>query len=349
MRRANGQAELAALVALSGGLAAGTGVFIGSGSTIAALCVGVLLGAGGWSLLASRRKRPLDEELDEDTRPIDPADEPLALVAERTARQLEVAQAEAESAELRIERAEATARQRMRLLEEVARVAVPELESMQEALAELMHSVDPALADRRGAPGQLAARLQRLRLLLDDLLALGEIDAAGGETARPVPCDLGELARQAAGEGAAVAVDATVPSLLVCDRAAVVSLLGSLVEHLRRSGGPAPRVELSARPERADLVTVALRVSGGPGFTEADREVISGAGTQHALERYGDDGGAGLRLSLAARALERLAGRLLVGAEDAVTVELLTPVGVDRRRRGESSTAREAEPVVEHV
>ena len=166
---------------------------------------------------------------------------------------------------------------------------------------------------RHGADDALLADLEadaaRLSELLDDLLALAREDAAA--PARGEPVDLAEVARAAAGQGAAVEAQSVA---VQGERASLERAAGNLVRNARRHGQGTVTVSTRREGDRA-LLTVA---DEGPGLPPEAAE--------RAFERFwrapsARGEGSGLGLAIVRAIAERHGGRVRVDGA-AFTIEL---------------------------
>lgn len=163
----------------------------------------------------------------------------------------------------------------------------------------------PGLGDgAREAVDLMAAELARFRRALEDLLALGRLDAGATES-QLVTMDARELARQAlvgSGRPASLLVPTPsggakpgVPTTVVVDRLQVLRALTNLFDNADLHGGGLSRVEVEGNGDQVELRVL----DDGPGVAPDDRRRI--------FERFARAGGAkagtgsGLGLSIVAR------------------------------------------------
>jgi signal transduction histidine kinase len=186
---------------------------------------------------------------------------------------------------------------------------------------------------RHGASPELVAELeadaQRLGRLADDLLILAREEAAPPVAER---VRLDELARAAAAEDAAIAVDAPEAVSVRGDRPALERALANLLDNARRYGPPGGRVSVEVR-EDGFVATLAV-ADEGRGLQPYE--------SARAFERFwrGRPGtpGSGLGLSIVRATAERHGGRAYAeGSRFAIELPAL-------RDLSESSATTRAEP-----
>ncbi len=166
---------------------------------------------------------------------------------------------------------------------------------------------------RRAAFASLTVEIKRMRTLVERLMTLARLDRVL-ET-QPEVVDVGSIARQAVDALAVIGeapISLAAPSELCVlgEPADVYEAVANLLENALKYGGRSPIAVTIA----VNGATIVVRVrDGGPGVPEEDRSRI--------FERFyrgterGDIPGSGLGLAIAAKAAERLSGRIVL--EDA--------------------------------
>ncbi|MGA7269999.1 MAG: HAMP domain-containing sensor histidine kinase [Acidimicrobiia bacterium] len=311
-----------AAVVVAGGVVAGAALtmFIEPHDLTVAL-VALLLGVGLGGVLAVAVAGPLTADLDrlaETARSVGTGD--LA-VATGISRRDELGTAAAafdamtrRLAESEQER-ESSIEERRTLIASVGHDLRSPLASLQAAVEALQDGIaaDPARYLRG-----MAADVDHLRRLVDDLFLLSQIDA-GRHRVDPVPVDLAELADEAVeamspvaeslGVRLAVSTDGPVPVL--ADPAAVGRILRNLVDNAVRHSPEDGTVTVTVgRCEGGGAIEVS---DEGPGFPTSFRE--------HAFERFArpdearsrQQGGAGLGLAIAKELTELSRGKIELG------------------------------------
>jgi two-component system OmpR family sensor kinase len=163
---------------------------------------------------------------------------------------------------------------------------------------------------RTEAFAALNVEIKRMRTLVERLVTLARLDRISDPEVEIV--DVGAILRQvveslATIAPASLALDVVGEPLLLGDPADTYDAVSNLMENAIKYGR-GTRVLVSARSERGSVV---VRVTdGGPGISDAERDRI--------FERFyrgvESDGtsGSGLGLAIAARAAERLGGRVVL-------------------------------------
>jgi two-component system OmpR family sensor kinase/two-component system sensor histidine kinase QseC len=161
----------------------------------------------------------------------------------------------------------------------------------------------------------LAAGMDRVHHLLEQLLALARAEPGGAETALGV-ADLSDVARQAAGDTVALAaargtdleLDAPQPVCVRGDRASLRILARNLIDNAVRYAGGAGRVHAAVFVDGGQAV---LRIDdSGPGIPAAERGRV--------FDRFyrrdsGDTTGSGLGLAIVRAIADRHAARVELG------------------------------------
>lgn len=155
----------------------------------------------------------------------------------------------------------------------------------------------PGSADWDQVSAEALADLERLSLLVDDLLLLARMDEAPPRRLGEV--DLARLAdgvveRHAARDGVAVRREGETSVPVVGDAEALRRVLGNLVDNAVRHAASAVRVDVRFAGDGVELVVA----DDGPGIPEADRERVFDRFTRLDGARSRDAGGAGLGLAL---------------------------------------------------
>ncbi|SED14467.1 Signal transduction histidine kinase [Nocardioides exalbidus] len=178
------------------------------------------------------------------------------------------------------------------------------------ALLQRGRNLDP---QARSAVALMSDELARFRMALEDLLALGRLDAGINESAL-VPTEVGDLVRHAlATAGTSPGSvggerDAAIARVVV-DRPQMVRALVNLLRNADLHGGGLSHVDVSATPHHVDIVVS----DAGPGVAPHERRRI--------FERFARAGGtkvgtgSGLGLSIVAETVGRHGGQ--VWCEDA--------------------------------
>ena len=134
-------------------------------------------------------------------------------------------------------------------------------------------------AGRAQALAELAAGTERMRRLVEQLLALARAEPGGAETAL-AETDLAEVARQAAADAVPLAaagaveleLDAPLPQVVRADASALRILLRNLIDNAVRHAGRDGRVLVQVGGEQSQAI---VRVDdSGPGIPAAERERV---------------------------------------------------------------------------
>ncbi len=158
------------------------------------------------------------------------------------------------------------------------------------------------------------ADVERMGVLVEDLLVLARLDEPGG--GREL-VDLAALAAEVVQRGAwrvPVRVDAA-PAVVAVDARALRRAVGNLVSNAARHAGSAVRVSVRTEGAAGAAPTAVLEVADdGPGIAAGDRERVFERFTRLDDARDRDAGGSGLGLSIVRSAVERDGGS--VSAQD---------------------------------
>ncbi|MBP7148335.1 MAG: hypothetical protein KBD01_12380 [Acidobacteria bacterium] len=308
------------------------GALLGDGGAWPAALAGILAGAVAvpFAMRGTYRHEPVAPP------------PPVPAEADELPRPAAADDAELASLRARLQRSESMLHAHAELLQELARAAMPGLSRLEQAARGLAGST-PSEVDRRALPGALLGEIRRLRLLVSDLLAFGEIEVAD-VPAVPDRCEIRELLLSLARDvDAEECVDESVPALVFCDRAllslAVAPLLAAATHEGRR-----PVLRASAEPRGHGLAALRVEVEPAPGLPEATLTAMSQQDALTlALPLLRQPGGS-LGLAVALRAVTRIGGRLWTG-EGSVELELVLPIAGERRGgRGEVPAETEFEP-----
>ncbi len=206
------------------------------------------------------------------------------------------------------------------------------------------------LRDRADDPGtraildRAAVNGDRLRRLIDDLLALARLEADADGLA-PVRDDLSEFVRrrvaafdsQAAAAGIDLAVDAPAPVWLAFDPSKIETVVYNVVANAVKFTPPGGRVRVAVRAERggATLAVADTGLGVGPGDLEHLFERFYQADTPQS--RVGE--GAGIGLALAREVVALHGGTIAATSEpgEGTTVTVWLPAGPSDAPRSDAS------------
>ena len=199
--------------------------------------------------------------------------------------------------------------------------------SIIKSACEYAEAFDETDEERRETLGMIHRQADKIAGLIGQLLALTRLDQ-GTETLRPVPLDLGQLARRtledqnydAARLRLALAEGVTVKG----DEALLGRLAANLVDNAFKYGLPGGTVTVEVRAENGEaLLTVA---DEGPGIPAGQQEKIWQRFYQVDAARGDQQEGVGLGLSLVQRIAQLHGGRMTLksaeGAPSAFTLHL---------------------------
>ena len=199
--------------------------------------------------------------------------------------------------------------------------------SIIKSACEYAEAFDETDEERRETLGMIHRQADKMAGLIGQLLALTRLDQ-GTETLRPVPLDLGQLARRtledqnydAARLRLALAEGVTVKG----DEALLGRLAANLVDNAFKYGLPGGTVAVEVRAENGEaLLTVA---DEGPGIPAGQQEKIWQRFYQVDAARGDQQEGVGLGLSLVQRIAQLHGGRMTLksaeGAPSAFTLHL---------------------------
>lgn len=199
--------------------------------------------------------------------------------------------------------------------------------SIIKSACEYAEAFDETDEERRETLGMIHRQADKMAGLIGQLLALTRLDQ-GTETLRPVPLDLGQLARRtledqnydAARLRLALAEGVTVKG----DEALLARLAANLVDNAFKYGLPGGTVTVEVRAENGEaLLTVA---DEGPGIPAGQQEKIWQRFYQVDAARGDQQEGVGLGLSLVQRIAQLHGGRMTLksaeGAPSAFTLHL---------------------------
>jgi signal transduction histidine kinase len=204
-------------------------------------------------------------------------------------------------------------------------------------LAVIRTNTDVALQDE-AVPADVRSRLEavrrateRMRRLVDDLLALARLELASGTRSEldlatmvdEVSDELGPLAR-----AHGLALEARVePGLrVVADRDAVKRALANLLDNAFRHSPGEGTVRVAA--ERRDGWAVLSVADDGPGLSPVEQELVFERFWRSDASRSRESGGAGLGLAIVRRIAESHGGTVGVASESGAgsTFELRLPI-----------------------
>jgi signal transduction histidine kinase len=159
----------------------------------------------------------------------------------------------------------------------------------------------------------LAAELDRMSALVDDLLVLARLDAGELLPAPTPPVAPGEVLRAVAYEGTpVVAVGRVDGGVLPMSRLELERVVANLVDNARRHARS--RVEISYLQEDAESVLAV--VDDGAGIPEADRERVFDRFARLDGARARDTGGTGLGLAITRELVRRRGGDIRLGTSE---------------------------------
>jgi two-component system, OmpR family, sensor kinase len=171
----------------------------------------------------------------------------------------------------------------------------------------LARQAEPDAAEVRRVEGLVMREMKRIELLVDDMLALANLEEAGGPEREQVRLET--FLRQLARESASAASIGAVPTGMVdADPEQLRRALLNLLSNARRHAGPGGTVELSAAAA-ADRVTISVD-DDGPGIPPGERERVFERFHRVADARDRASGGAGLGLAIARSIAESHGGRI---------------------------------------
>jgi signal transduction histidine kinase len=203
-------------------------------------------------------------------------------------------------------------------------------------LAVIRTNADVALQEP--VPDEVRTRLEavrraseRMRRLVDDLLALARLELAGGarsevDLAHLVDEVRGELDALARAHGLELEASSEGDLRVVADRDAVKRALANLLDNAFRHSPPSAAVRLAA--ERRNGWAVLSVADGGTGLTPDEQELVFERFWRSDASRSRESGGAGLGLAIVRRIAESHGGEVGVTSEPGAgaTFELRLPV-----------------------
>ena len=203
-------------------------------------------------------------------------------------------------------------------------------------LAVIQTNADVALWDE-GVPESARTRIEavrraseRMRKLVDDLLALARLELAAAQRSE---VDLAQLVHEVGDEldplarahGLVLEQDAESGVRVVADRDALKRALANLLDNAFRHSPPGAPVRITAaRRNGSAVLSVADR---GPGLTAEEQEHVFERFWRSDSARSRESGGAGLGLAIVRRIAESHGGAVAVVSEpgDGSTFEILLP------------------------
>ncbi len=293
------------------------------------LVLGVLLAPGIAAYDARRRRKPRVPR----SRPQIPTR--LKSRIDELEDNLSASEAARDSLERQLDDAEELALERLRLLESVAEVSLPGLESMSRSLQDMMESAGGGSTDRRRSLGPIGREIHELSVLVREFLALGRVEGHGSAPRSEMVELRKEMQRALAGHSALVFhVEDGVPSLVLSDRALLAVVFEKLARASDGAQGAVPLI-VSAEMIRTGLFAVDLSYEGLPEFPASIREHFVRGELQHVPSDLVTGGRETLSLAVAGRAIARLGGQVhLESREDrreSLRVEFVFAAVEDRR------------------
>jgi two-component system, OmpR family, sensor kinase len=169
------------------------------------------------------------------------------------------------------------------------------------------------------AVGRIASEGERMRMMVEELLMLARLDH--GRPANPIPVDVGELARVAAGDAMAIAPDRPIALhvadggiVVVADAASLRQAIDNLLANTRAHTPAGTRVDVTVERRDGDVAIVVD--DDGPGIDPADAAQLFDRffRAERSRARDGKPGGSGLGLSIVAAVAESHDGSVSVGS-----------------------------------
>lgn len=299
---------LAAVTVAAGAVAAAALTMFIEPHDLTLLLVALLLGVGLGSVLALAVAGPLTADLARLARTAEAVGEGDRSVVTGIDRRDELGEVARAFDEMTTRLAEAEAArgaaeaERRAVIASIGHDLRTPLASLQASLEALVDGVAP---DPERYLRGMAADVDHLRRLVDDLFLLARLDAGSHQVA-PEVVDLGELVDEAleamtplsSARGVELRADVPGhPSPVLADPAAVGRILRNLVDNALRHGPPGSRVEVTVRNlGKAAVVVVADQ---GPGFDPGFRSKAFERFTRADPARSRAEGGTGLGLAIA--------------------------------------------------
>jgi two-component system, OmpR family, sensor kinase len=165
----------------------------------------------------------------------------------------------------------------------------------------------PDAGEVRRVEGLVMREMERIELLVDDLLALASVEEGGDPQRRQLALEpfLRELVRES---DSAASIGAVAAGEIGADSEQLRRALINLLSNARRHAGPSGKVELSATAEGGRLT---IRVDDdGPGIPPQERERVFERFHRADGARDRGSGGAGLGLAIARSIAESHGGRI---------------------------------------
>jgi signal transduction histidine kinase len=191
---------------------------------------------------------------------------------------------------------------------------------------------DPSVIDVADLVSDLGGEIDRIELLVGDLLALARYDE--GATGTPAPVDVTEVAEAAVAETAnprnvAVDIGDMVPVVVLADRSALTQAVRNVIENAVRHA--ATTVWLGV--DRTDGFGRVRISDDGSGVAVADAERVFERFVRLDESRARDTGGTGLGLAVARAIARTFEGDVRLGAplHEGATFEILVPLAPPRR------------------
>jgi signal transduction histidine kinase len=173
----------------------------------------------------------------------------------------------------------------------------------------------PATADTQATQRSMLEEVIGLQRLVDDLLVLARSDADRRLDAGSKPVVIGDVAADAVRrtrrlDGVAVEFTVGTPAVVAGRSSELERAIGNLLDNAVRHA----RERVVVRVLSVDGSVSVVVEDDGPGILPADAERIFERFARLDLARSGDEGGAGLGLSIARDIVERHGGNLVVDA-----------------------------------
>ena len=171
------------------------------------------------------------------------------------------------------------------------------------------------VGDGTDSTAELLLDVDRLSVLVEDLLLLARADADTRGPAAPTTFEIGALLDETSRAKTAARMPVTAepgpPVTVVADRDEIRRAIGNLVDNAVRHARTGVRLSAIAGPDRTALVHV---IDDGPGIAEADRERVFDRFTRLDDARDRDAGGSGLGLPIVRELARRARGTVTLGS-----------------------------------
>ena len=166
---------------------------------------------------------------------------------------------------------------------------------------------------------RIASEGERMRMMVEELLMLARLDH--GRPANPIRVDVGELARVAVGDAAAIAPDRPIDIhvrdadlAVIADATSLRQAIDNLLANTRAHTPAGTRVDVTVERQDGDVAIVVD--DDGPGIDPADAAHLFDRffRAERSRARDGRPGGAGLGLSIVAAVADSHEGSVTAGA-----------------------------------